>query len=303
MSQPKAEMNQTRQMARVDPTRWLYRTPKGDFGPVSTDKLMATITARQIDLGTFVSRVGTGSWFPAGEVDLLRAHFAASKIAWEREALTAEADRMGKSLERAHAARKGTSIGLVLGLAVVVVAGGGLWWRLSRAEALGFERVVAPLDAQPLPAWSQGARAPLGLPEREPVTVARLHEGELLDTAGVRVGDSSAPVVTRLEFGEDGEDSAEGHVLDQAELARVIESARQGLVRCAQQHAGGNADFSGTDVRFTVAPGQLTDFVVGREVAGSQVFRACVKGALSRVRVPDFRGNARPVTIPLRVAR
>jgi hypothetical protein len=294
-------MNETRQMARVDPTRWLYRTPKGDFGPVSTDKLLAAMMAKQIDLETLVSKVGTANWFPAGDVDLLRAHHAACRIAWEREAMTAEADAMGRSLERAQAARKGTSIGLVIGLLVVVVAGGGLWWRLSRAEALGLDRAVPPLDAQPLPAWSSGARAQQGPPQIEPVLVARLQEGELLDTAGVRVGDSSAPVVTKMEFGEDGE--AAGEALDAGELDRVVGTARQGLVRCAQQHATSNAGFSGTEVRFTVSPGRLTDFVVGREVAGSQTFRACVKAALSRVKVPPFQGNPRPVTVPLRVAQ
>lgn len=295
-----ARVDITRQAARVDTTRWFYRTEKGDFGPVSTEKLMEAMGKRLIDLKTLVCRVGTSHWGPAGQVDLLRAHHAACQVEWEHQALTAEADRMGKSLERAQAARKSTSVGLVLGLVVLVVAGGGLWWRLSRAEALGFERFVRPLDAQPLPAWSAGARPPLGAPEREPVKLARLGEPELLDTAGVKVGDEAAPIVTRLSFDESGEAGVAAG-LDPAELDRIVAAARGGLVGCAQQLAQANDGFTGTEVRFTVAPGRLSDFIVGREVAGSQTFRACVKRVLAGIRVPAFQGNPRSVTVPLRV--
>jgi hypothetical protein len=295
-----ARVDATRQIARADTTRWFYRTEKGDFGPVSTDKLMDAMGKRVIDLKTLVCRVGTSNWAPAGQIDLLRAHHAACQVEWEHQALTAEADRMGRSLERAHTARKSTSVGLVLGLMALVVVGGGLWWRLSRAEALGFERVVRPLDAQALPAWSAGARAPLGAPEREPVKVARLGEPELLDTAGVKVGDEAAPVVTRLTFDESGEAGAAAG-LDPADLDRIVGAARGGLIGCAQQLAQANAGFTGTEVRFTVAPGRLSDFIVGREVASSQTFRACVKRVLAGIRVPEFQGNSRSVTVPLKV--
>jgi hypothetical protein len=295
--------NATVQMGRLDPAklaRWFYRTPKGDFGPVTTDKLMEAMGKREIDLSTLVCKVGTTHWGPAGEVDLLRAHHAACKVEWDHHALASETDRMARSAERAHVARKSTSVGLVIGLVALVVFGGGMWWRLSRAEALGFERLVKPLDAQPLPAWSAGARPELAAPEREPVKVPRLAEPETLDTAGVRVGDSSAPIVTRLDFDESGE-AGEASALDPGELDRIVGAARGGLIGCAQQLAQANDGFTGTEVRFTVSPGRLVDFVVGKEVAGSQTFRACVKRVLAGVKVPNFQGNPRSVTVPLRV--
>ena len=45
-----ARVDATRQIARADTTRWFYRTEKGDFGPVSTDKLMDAMGKRVIDL-------------------------------------------------------------------------------------------------------------------------------------------------------------------------------------------------------------------------------------------------------------
>lgn len=293
-------MNTTHQMNRPDRTRWLYRTPRGDFGPMATSKLLEAIEKRDIDLGTPVSKVGSGVWTPAGEESLLRDHFGRCQAIWDEQALHAETERLGRRLERAQTTRKGARIGLVLGAIGLLGGAAFLWWRLSLAEPIGIAQVMIVAEAPSLPAVSGARGEPAHFPGVRPQAVKVLAEYELLDTAGVRVGDGGgAPVVNRMQFDESGE--VQGIASDL--LARVTEDARRGLVGCAEQLARTNPSFTGTEVRFAVSPGRLTDFSVGPEVSGSATFRACVKAALGRVSVPSFSGPPRRVTVPLRIGR
>ncbi len=293
-------MNTTRQMSRPDRTRWLYRTPRGDFGPMATAKILDAIETREIDLATQVSKVGSGVWLAAGEEQLLRDHYGRCRAIWEEQALHAETERLGRRLERAQTTRKGAWIGLVLGAIGLLGGAAFLWWRLSLAEPIGIQQAIVIAEAPALPAVDAARGEPARFPPVRPQVVKVLAEHELLDTAGVRVGDAgAAPVVNRMQFDESGE--VQGISSDA--LARVTEDARRGLVGCAEQLARTNASFSGTEVRFAVSPGRLTEFSVGREVSGSATFRACVKAALGRVSVPSFSGPPRRVTIPLRIGR
>lgn len=292
-------MSETRQMARPDSTRWLYRTDRGDFGPMTTEKLLDAITAKVVALGTPVTRLGSGVWIPAGEVDILRNHYATCHSIWEQQALHAETDRLGKKLERANATRKGAWVGVLVAVVVVLAGAGVLWWRLSLAEAIGFQGLARAEEPPSLPQVTPRAAEIVEFPEATPKRVAVLPELELLDTAGVRVGDAAAPIANKMVFDESGEVRA----IAPDALARIAEDARRGLVECAQQLVRTNDAFTGTEVSFLVSPKRLTDFSVGREVAGSPTFRACVKTALARVQVPDFDGNPRRITVPLRIGR
>jgi len=290
-------MTSTRQMSRPDPTRWLYRTEKGDVGPVSTEKLLAAMEDRKLDLGSMVSKVGSREWQAAGEIHLLRDHFATCEARWTKLALHNESERMERRLGRREATRRGAWVGILVGAIVVLGAGGVLWWRLSQAEALGMRSLSAVTTPSSLPpvSWATVERVPH--PGVTPTAVPRLPEHELLDTAGIRVGDSGEPIVNRMVFNESGEVEA----IAAADLRRVTEEARVGLVACAQQLAAAQSGFGGTEVAFTVSPGKLTQISVGREVAKSAAFQACVKKALARVNVPKFGGNPRRVTVPLKL--
>lgn len=293
-------MNTTREMSRPDRTRWLYRTPRGDFGPMATSKLLEAIENRDIDLATPVSKVGSGVWAAAGEEAILRDHYGRCQAIWDEQALYAETERLGRRLERAQTTRKGAWIGLVLGAVGLLGGAAFLWWRLSLAEPIGIAQAIVVAEAPTLPAVGGARGEPAAFSAIQPRAVKVLAEPELLDTAGVRIGDDGgAPVVNRMQFDESGE--VQGIASDV--LARVTEDARRGLVGCAEQLARTTPSFSGTDVRFAVTSGRLADFSVGREVSGSASFRACVKVALGRVSVPAFAGPPRRVTVPLRIGR
>jgi hypothetical protein len=243
--------------------------------------------------------MGSGLWNPAGEIDIFRNHYATCHAVWEREALHAETEQLGRRLERASKTRKGAWVGVLLAVVGVLGAGAFLWWRLSLAESVGFASLARATEAPSLPAPVPRPPERVAFPERTAKKFNVLYEPELLDTAGVKVGEGGAPIANRMEFDESGEVQS----IPAETLARITEDARRGLVDCARQLAQSNEGFSGTEVSFTVAPKRLADFVVGREVAASPTFRACVKTALGRVSVPDFGGNPRRVTVPLRVAR
>jgi len=289
----------TRQMVRPELSRWFYRTSKGDFGPVSTDELLEAIKSRHVDLGSEVKRLGAAAWGVAGDERIFRDHYAKCRAHWDEQELHAETDRLGVKLKRAHTRRKGAWIVMVVGALAVIGAAALLWWRLSRAEPLGVARLISTEEVGALPLPIAKARDPVGYPRRPIHREPLLAEVELLDTAGVRVGGLAAPIAQRFEFDEAGEVAE----IPPAVLATVTETARQGLVLCAHQLAKSNAAFAGTEVSFSVTSGRIANIAVGKEVAGSAGFRACVKSALTRVSVPKFQGNARRVTVPLKLGR
>lgn len=292
--------NATRQLQRVGSERWLYRTDRGDYGPVTTDRILDAIREQAIDLATPVSVLGTNKWGAAGEFPLFRDHYAACKRRWEEERLHAEAEALGKRMEMKGHASRGAGILLITGIIVAIGIGTLVVWRLSKAEPIGLAKIVRTAVVTPLPkppTTPKTAPPPPVLKERK---VARLSEPESYDTAGIAVGtEVEGDHVTQMHFSDEGE----VEMISAADLAAVVESARQGLYGCARDAAGRNADWSGTDVGFTVSPGHLTKVTVGADARGNAPFQACVKAALARVKVPTFGGSERRVTVPLRFQR
>lgn len=290
----------TKQLSRAGAERWLYRTERGDYGPVTTDKIFDAIRERKIDLSTQVSVLGSNRWSHAGEFPLFREHYAACQRRWEEERLHAEAEAVGRKIERQGHTSRRLSVLVVLGLTVVL--GFMAWgaWRLFKAEPLGLTRIVKASTLPALPApppLTRAAPVPPDVPEKK---VARLSEPESYDTAGIGIDDGGgAPVVSKLTFDESGE-ALQAESISAAELSRVVESARQGLYGCAREAAARSDSFAGTEVGFTVSSGRLVKITVGTDARGNAPFQACVKAALAKVAVPAFGGNERRVTVPLR---
>jgi len=290
----------TRQLQRVGAERWLYRTDRGDYGPVTTDLIFDGIRDRKIDLKTQVSVLGTNKWSAAGEFPLFRDHYAACQKRWEDERLHAEAEAIGKRMELKAQTSRGA--GILVAVGIVVALGFGAWvvWKLSKAEPLGLAKIVRVTVLEPLPQPPAIAKSVPSIAGKEEHKVARLSEPESYDTAGIAVGGAEdANAVTQMHFSEDGEVA----MISAADLAQVVESARQGLYGCARDASARNAAFSGTEVGFTVAPRHITKVSVGADARGNGPFLACVKAALGRVSVPAFNGSERRVTVPLRFQR
>jgi len=294
-------MSTTRQLGRIEVERWLYRTDKGDYGPMPTDKLLEEISERRIDLGTQVRLLGTERWTVAAEHALFRNFYEKCKARWEVE----DADKARKQREqafmqkeRANRLRLRVGIALLVVIALVV----SYWlYRRSAIEGLGLARAARQRTAPSLPTEVAAVAPAAVYPDVKERRVPVLREPEdpvSYDVAGVKVGQvEGQKTVTRLDFDESGEVQQ----IDPGVLSRVVEAARQGVYACARQHAASNVSFTGTDVGFAVASGGLTRVTVGAEVRKSPAFQACVKGALARVSVPAFQGSERFVTIPVRV--
>jgi len=290
----------TRQLQRVGAERWLYRTDRGDYGPVTTDRIFDGIRERKIDLKTQVSVLGTNKWAAAGEFPLFRDQYSACQKRWDEERLHEEADAIGKRMELKAQTSRGAGILLAVSIAVALAIGAWVVWKLSKAEPLGLAKIVRMMVVEPLPTPPPGPKSIPAIPRKEERKVARLSEPESYDTAGVAVGgEEDVNAVTQMHFSEDGEVA----MISAADLAQVVESARQGLFGCAREASARNAAFTGTEVGFTVAPGHLTKVSVGTDARGNAPFLACVKGALGRVSVPAFNGSERRVTVPLRFQR
>ena len=91
-------MVSTRQLKRVDSDRWVYRTDRGDYGPMTTDGLLQAILDRKVDLGTPVSVVGTNKWAAAGDFAIFRDHYELCHKRWKREELHQEAEAIGRRI-------------------------------------------------------------------------------------------------------------------------------------------------------------------------------------------------------------
>jgi hypothetical protein len=286
-------------MNRVDSDRWLYRTAGGDFGPVTTDGLLAAIEAKKVAGETLISALGTQQWAPAEEFALFRDHIDKCKHRWEREDAKRAAAEIGRKIEL----RQKTSLGagLVIGGGAVMGLGFVAWvvWRLSMASPIGLDRLptLGEVSGLPTPVRAAPREAPLPVPVEH--KVARLGEPESYDTAGVAIGVGDAGHVTKLEFDESGEVQA----IAQGDLDRIVGEARAGLHVCARDAALRSEGFTGTDVGFTIAPGGLSRITVGAEARGKPALLACVKAALAKIAVPSFGGSERRVTVPLKVVR
>ena len=294
-------MSTTRQLGRVEVERWAYRTPQGDYGPMVTDKVLEAIAERKIDLHTQVRLMGTERWTTAAEHALFRNFFEKCKARWQVE--DAEKERISREqgfLRVQRQRRLRTRLILVGGVVVLALVG---WYvyKKSSIEGLSLARAARLRNAPSLPAETVDVAPPAVFPEARETKVPTLREPEdpvNYNVAGVKVGDVEGQgTVTRLDFGDDGEVKQ----IDPGVLARVIESARQGVYACARQHAATNAGFTGTNVGFAVASGGLTRITVGAEVKKSPAFQTCVRGALARVVVPAFEGSERYVTVPIGV--
>jgi len=292
----------TRQLGRVEVERWLYRTDKGDYGPVPTDKLLEAISDRKIDLATQVRLMNTERWTPAAEHALFRNFYEKCKARWEIE--DAEKARVGREqayLKKDRERRLRMRLLLVGGVLVLAVV--AWWfWKQSLIEGVSLARAARMRTAPSLPVEVAQAPPPALIPDARERRVPTLREPEdpiNYNVAGVTVGETAQGTVTRMEFGDDGEVKE----IDPAVLARVVDSARQGVYACAREHVASNSGFSGTNVGFAVASGGLTRISVGAEVKKSPAFQTCVKAALARVQVPAFEGSERYVTVPIRVER
>lgn len=289
----------TRQLKRIDKDRWVYRTDRGDYGPVTTDGLLEAIAERKIELGTMISAVGTNRWAPAGDFALFRDHYELCRKRWARDELHREAELIGQRIESKQKLAARFWLLLALGVVVGGSALGWVVWRLSQAGPVGFERLSFTASVPALPIPSKVKVTQEFLPAAKERKVARLYEPESYDTAGVAIGAGDSGHVTQMHFSEDGEVQA----ISQAELEKVVASARTGLYACAREAALKSATFSGTEVGFTVTPGRITKIGVGAEARSNPAFQACVKTALARVAVPQFAGSERRVTVPLRIER
>ncbi len=293
-------MTATRQMARVDSDRWIYRTSGGDFGPVTTDGMLEAIGRKKVVLETPISALGTQQWAPMGNFAIFRDHFEKCSEQWERAEHKRAAEEIGRRIELRQKTSAGA--GLLIGLGSVAGLGVLAWvvWRLSLASPTGLDAMLRVVMVASLPAPDKTVSVAASVPVPVEQKVPRLGEPESYDTAGVAIGlDANSNVVQKMHFDESGEVQA----IPQESLDKIVGSARQGLYGCAREAAIRNPAFSGTEVAFTVAPGVITKVGVGAEARGNPAFLACVKATLARVSVPSFNGSERRVTVPLKIAR
>lgn len=283
--------------------RWLVRRGEVDFGPYTGEQLLEEIALRHVDLGTPICEVGTQEWEPAGTHAIFRDHYARCETRWRVEEAEKAADKHEQKLKTMRVI-KGSTWALILGGGVVVLLlGGWLTWRFMHLQPSGILDAVTLAAPALLPSPPGAKVASSRLPELQTRPFPVLKEPETYDTAGVGGEGSAAPLVTRMEFDENGGGGAGGPSLSEGQLKQITERARGGLVACAQAAAVRSATFTGTKVTFIVRSGGLGNFTVGSEVQGNQPFKACVKRALSGVAVPKFVGSDRRVTVPLHVKR
>ncbi len=280
--------------------RWLYRKDGNDYGPLSTDELLAAISDKKVDLKTHVCSLATGRWQTAAEHALLRDFYDKCVARWKRDEFHSEADAHVSRLARRRAHHTRLWVFLTLGIIVALAFGGWLVWRLTQAEPLGIETVARVPRLGSLPALEVSSPTPPTFAAVVGTKVRRLSEPETYDTAGVGFeGDGAVPRgVTKLNFGEDGRVKA----ISQVALNKVVSAAKRGLHTCARTAAKKDRNFRGTDVGFTVEPAKITNITVGSQVKDKPAFRACVKSVLRNVSVPMYEGSARRVTVPLKIA-
>ena len=298
-------MTSTARVKRPSRDRWLYRLDGSDYGPVSTDDLLAAILERKVDLSTSICKVARGAqWTAAAEHAILRDHYAQCAQRWAEEELAADADRQVRKMARRETAKSGVwRIGLV-GFIVAVGLGSWLVWRLTQAQEIGLRKLTRHHEVAALPKPTLLASSGALLPRVHGTRVAVLREFETYDTSGVRIGAPAGPApATKMAFAADGSVvGGGGPGIDPAALKRVLADAQRRLGNCATSAAKRDRSFRGTDVSFSVTPGRIAGVGVGNEARRKPAFIACVKAALRRVDVPNFSGRPRRATIPLKVA-
>ena len=278
---------------------WLVRREEVDYGPFTTDEVLASISSKEVTLGTLVAEISQAEFEPLGSWGIFRDHFADCQARWDQEIAEAEARRVERRMRVVRTVRA-----ITFALVLVVVlgsAGFGGWvaWRRAKAKPTGIETasLVAPKSRLPdLRPVADAKDEPL--PVIKTRTVSRLAEPISYDTEGVGIAGSERRQAPVMNFNADA-----GEQLPEAKVKSIVRAARKGMVRCAQKAAEANPEFLGTKVRFIIRSGSIGSLTVGREVAGNGAFRQCVKRVVQGISVPSFRGDERSVSIPLKVKR
>ncbi|MGB0588985.1 MAG: hypothetical protein ACPGU1_04815 [Myxococcota bacterium] len=263
-----------------------------DFGPFTTEQVVTMIETREINLGTMICNVADRLWEPLGSYSEFRGEYARVEEGWASEA----ADDHARQLRTKRLLTGSAGRLAIIGALVFVSFAAWMTWRMSRAEPTGILAAVKVAQPPELPVLPQ-VQEPEALKIPEGTKVRRLREGINYDTSGVGVEGSGGTLVNTMSFDDDGNE------LSEAQLNKVVSSARGKLLSCAQAAAGRSERFRGTRVSFVVRSGGLGAFTVGAEASGDQPFKACVKRALKAVSVPQYGGSQRKVTIPLVIKR
>lgn len=273
-------------------SRWLTRRDGVDFGPFTTEQIVAMIHSREVDLGTMICKASDRQWEPLGSYSEFRSEYAKVEEKWASE----EADDHARQLRNKRLLTSGAGRLAVVGAVLLISLSAWMAWRMARAQPTGIFEAVKIAQPPALPALAS-AEEPQPLVVPKGTTVKRLREGVNYDTSGVGVEGQGGTLVNTMSFDEDAEE------LTERQLNKIVGAARAKLLGCAQQAAARSERFRGTRVSFVVRSQRLTSFTVGSDASANKPFKACVKRALQAVSVPAFGGSQRKVTIPLAIQR
>ena len=278
---------------------WLVRRDAVDYGPYATEEILASIASKEVHLGTLIAEISHAEFEPLGSWGVFRDHYAECQARWDQEAAEAEARRVERRMRAVRMVRI-TTFAIVLVIALGSAGfGGWVAWRRAQAKSTGIGSGVAIASVPELPDLKAVPQRNVAeLPPIKTRPVSRLAEPISYDTDGVGIQGSEGVRAPVMNF-----NAGSGDQLPEAKVRSIMGSARKGMVGCARAAAQANPEFMGTKVRFIIRSGRIGSLTVGKEVAGSGAFRQCVKRVIQGISVPQFRGDERSVTIPLKLNR
>lgn len=299
LSQPAEVATRMDEEQVPEDAEWLVRRDDVDYGPYTTDEILASIATKEVELGSLIAEISEAEFEPLGAWGIFRDHYAECQARWEREIAEAEARRVERRMRVVRLVRMVTfAVVLVVALGS---AGFGGWvaWRRAQAKPTGLESAIVAAPVTRLPALRPvpETRA-AALPPIKTRPVSRLAEPISYDTEGVGIAGQERSQAPVMNFNASSADQ-----LPEAKVKSIMGAARKGMVGCARSAAQSDPEFQGTKVRFIIRSGRIGSLTVGQEVASNGSFRQCVKRVIQGISVPTFRGDERSVTIPLKVNR
>ena len=66
-----------------DNAEWLVRREDVDYGPFTTEEVLASISSKEITMGTMVAEISQAEFEPLGSWGIFRDHFAECQARWD----------------------------------------------------------------------------------------------------------------------------------------------------------------------------------------------------------------------------
>lgn len=276
--------------------RWLVRKDDTDFGPFTHKEVVDQLFAEEIDAETELYDIETDrrltfSEFSAFEDDL---------VAWIHEKAKREKAR-AEAAAKAKARRRNRLLLTFVGgplLAIAAGVGGWLWYQstLPKPERAYLPQLVTRINGT-LPAVT--------LPEEAPETLAekQARKKAAADARATRAAQAEARKVAReaklAAQSELSVGAGTGKKFDSGAFNRLISKRSGRLTKCLENEARRDPNLRSVTVKMTIIP--RGDVINVSLKGGSSRGNACVRSALSGLKVSAFDGTNRKVSLPFQV--